>query len=136
MADVNPYGGSFYAATMADAPERRPLNIELDVDVCVIGGGLAGLTIAREVARRGWSVAVLEAHRIAADASGRNAGIVSPGFAERTQAIVDRVGLPRARELWALSDAGVDYIRRTIAETGMPGTPPKDGRLSVRRTDD
>ncbi len=34
--------------------------------------GLAGLTTAREIARRGWSVAVLEAHRIAWNASGRN----------------------------------------------------------------
>ena len=76
---------------------------DLDVDVCVIGAGLAGLTVAREVARRGWSVAVLDAGEVAGGASGRNAGFVSPGFAERIDAIVDRVGLPRAKELWALS---------------------------------
>ena len=94
---------------------------DLDVDVCVIGAGLAGLTVAREVARRGWSVAVLEAQRVAGGASGRNGGFVSPGFAERIDAIVERVGLPRAKELWALSDAGVEYMRRAIAETEMPG---------------
>ena len=45
---------------------------------------------------------------------------MSPGFAERIDAIVERVGLPRAKELWALSEAGVEYMRRAIAETRCP----------------
>src|SRR5215467_10398492 len=74
------YGDSWYAATMVDAPRRPALYSDLDVDVCVIGGGLAGLTAARELARRGWSVVLLEANRLAANASGRNTGFVLPGF--------------------------------------------------------
>src|SRR5580704_15807780 len=121
---------------MAPAAPRGPLTFDLDVDVCVIGGGLAGLTAARELARRGWSVAVLEAQRVAWNASGRNAGFVAPGFAERLEAIVERVGLRRAKELWALSVAGVDYVRATIQETEMPGVDQVAGRLTVRRSDD
>src|SRR5436305_5963261 len=127
---------TWYAATAVASPERRALSHDVDADVCVIGAGLAGLTIAREVARRGWSVAVLEAGEVAGGASGRNAGFVSPGFAERIDAIVERVGLPRAKELWALSVGGVDYIRRAIGETAMSGVEPREGHLSVRRTDD
>src|SRR5690242_15171803 len=134
--DPSRYGPTWYASTAVAAPERPALTHDLDVDLCVIGAGLAGLTVAREVARRGWSVAVLEAGKVAGGASGRNAGLVSPGFAERIDAIVERVGLPRAKELWALSEAGVEYIRRAIAETAMAGVDPRDGRLSVRRTDD
>ena len=134
MSDTeSPYGPTWYAATMVAVPERRALTHDLDVDVCVIGAGLAGLTVAREVARRGWSVAVLEARQVAASASGRNSGFVSPGFSERIDAIVERVGLPRAKELWALSDAGVEYMRRQITESEMPGVQARDGRLSVRR---
>ena len=47
MTDPVAYGGSWYAASLAAAPERGPLTVETDVDVCVIGGGLAGLTAAR-----------------------------------------------------------------------------------------
>jgi glycine/D-amino acid oxidase-like deaminating enzyme len=96
---TEPSSQTWYTATMVAPPERPALTHDLDVDVCVVGAGLAGLTVAREVARRGWSVAVLEADKVAGGASGRNGGFVSPGFAERIDAIVERVGLPRAREL-------------------------------------
>src|SRR5438874_5407110 len=109
-AEPTPFGPTWYAATMVPVAERVPLTYDLDVDVCVIGGGLAGLTTARELARRGWSVALLEAERLAGSASGRNAGFVAPGFAERLDAIIDRVGLRRAKELWRLSADGVTYV--------------------------
>src|SRR5947208_14298672 len=99
---------------MASAPERAPLSGHVDVEVCVVGAGLAGLTTAFELARRGWSVAVVEARRIAWNASGRNTGFVLPGFAQSIGAIVRRVGLDHAKALWALSEEGLEYVRTTI----------------------
>jgi gamma-glutamylputrescine oxidase len=135
MTDPAVYGSSWYAATMVQAPARPPLAHELDVDVCVVGGGLAGLTTAREIARRGWSVALLEANRVAWDASGRNDGFVLPGFGEDIGRVIARVGLPHAKRLWALADTGLDYVRRTIAETEMPGVDPVAGWLDVSKVD-
>jgi glycine/D-amino acid oxidase-like deaminating enzyme len=117
------------------AVERPALTFDVDVDVCVIGGGLAGLTAAREVARRGWSVALLEAQRIGWNASGRNCGFVVPGFAQRIDRVVERVGLDYARVLWQLSQQGLDYVRRTIRDTRMPGVHPVPGWLDVSRVD-
>jgi glycine/D-amino acid oxidase-like deaminating enzyme len=97
---------------------------------------LAGLTVARELARRNWSVAVLEAQRIAWSASGRNCGFVLPGFAETMGQIAERVGLDTARAMWALADAGRAYVRETIAETAMPGADPVDGWLRVAKFDE
>jgi glycine/D-amino acid oxidase-like deaminating enzyme len=135
-SDPTVHGSSWYAATMAASPTWGPLTFDLDVDVCVIGGGLAGLTTAREVARRGWSVAVLEAQRIAWNASGRNCGFVLPGFAEGLDRIIERVGLERAKALWALSKAGVDYVASAMRETRMPGVEPVSGWLNVSKVDD
>src|ERR1700739_93227 len=114
--DTTAYGQSWYAATVVDAPRRPALHVDLDVDVCIIGGGLAGLTAARELARHGWSVAILEARRIAWNASGRNSGVVRPGFAAPVEKIVERIGAPATRSLWDLSQSGVQYIRDAIAE--------------------
>src|SRR5882672_8066966 len=140
MPDMNAserasYAPSWYTATMVPAPERGPLTFDLDVDVCVVGAGLAGLTIAREIARRGWSVAVLETRRIAGNASGRNDGFVLPGFAESMDKIVSRVGLDHAKALWALSEMGLKYVRTTIAETRMPDIAPVAGWLKVSKVD-
>jgi glycine/D-amino acid oxidase-like deaminating enzyme len=127
---------TWYEATRADSPGRPRLTFDLDVDVCVIGGGLAGLTTAREVARRGWSVAVIEANRIGWAASGRNSGFVLPGFSESIDVIVERIGLDHAKQLWALSEAGATYVRDTIHDTGMAGVDPVEGWLKVSKTDD
>src|SRR5579864_2485991 len=135
-ADRAAYGGSWYAATMLPVEPRPPLAVDLDVDVCVIGGGLAGLTTAREVARRGWSVVVLEAGRLADGASGRNTGFVLPGFAADAEKVVARVGFAQAKDLWALAQAGLDYVRDTIAEEGADGIDPEAGWLYVSKVDD
>src|SRR3954464_13392560 len=113
------YTPTWYTATMVPTAMRGPLTFDLDVDVCVIGGGLAGLTAAREVARRGWSVAVLETKRVAWSASGRHCGFVMPGFGSDPRRMVERVGIDLAKALWQLSEGGVDYVRTTIRETGM-----------------
>src|SRR5438067_10811446 len=109
---------------MVPARERGPLTFDLDVDVCVVGGGLAGLTTARELARRGWSVALLESRRIAWNASGRNDGFVLPGFAESMDKVVSRVGLSHAKALWAPSEMGRKYVRATMSEGRLPAVPP------------
>lgn len=135
MTDTDAYGPSLFAATRVAAPERPRLGFDLDVEVCVIGGGLAGLTVGREIARRGWSVAILEGQRIAWNASGRNTGFVLPGFAQEPRALVDRIGGDRAKRLWALSQAGLEYVRDTILETNMPGIERGTGWLLVSKVD-
>jgi glycine/D-amino acid oxidase-like deaminating enzyme len=130
------YTPSWYAATMVPAGERGALAFDLDVDVCIIGGGLAGLTAAREIARRNWSVAVLEQHRIAWHASGRNLGFVVPGFALSMERIIARVGLDHAKALWQLSEDGMRYVTGAIAEARMPGVAPIAGWLKTSKVDD
>lgn len=126
---------TWYALHAVEAPPRGRLSLDTDVDVCVVGGGLAGLTAAREIARRGWSVVLLESRHVGAAASGRNCGFVLPGFHQSLAAIVERVGFDTARALWALSEAGLDYVRDAIVATGMPGVPRVDGWLDVSKQD-
>ena len=65
--------------TDAALRERVRLTFDLDVDICVVGAGLAGLTVALEAARLGASVAVLEGRHVGWNASGNNLGTVIPG---------------------------------------------------------
>lgn len=124
---------TWYDTTTIRRTDRPELDYTAQADVCVVGGGLAGLTTARELARRGWSVVLVEADAIASGASGRNGGFVLDGFALGLADLERRVGLEHAKALHALSREGMDSVRRTIAETRMPGVSIVPGALRVVR---
>ncbi|MBI2718292.1 MAG: FAD-binding oxidoreductase [Rhizobiales bacterium] len=125
---------TWYEATAARGPARRALTGGAEAEVCVIGGGLAGLTAALELARRGVSAILLEAKRLAWGASGRNGGFVSNGFAWGMDGIAARLGLEAARDLYRLSCFGTEYVRREIVE-GDPSIKMGDGWLGCIRYD-
>ena len=65
---------SYYADSANPAPERPALTGDVEADVCVVGGGIAGCTTALFLAERGYQVVLLEGNRIAFGASGRSGG--------------------------------------------------------------
>src|SRR5258705_12073848 len=127
------------ATTANDAaamlPGRSRLSFDLDVDICVVGAGLAGLTVALEAARLGASVAVLEGRHVGWNASGHHLGTVMPGFGVPVGDLIERIGLEDARELWALSKEGADYVRATATEQAIPGIALTEGALEVSNVD-
>src|SRR6266576_2545704 len=99
---------------VARTPQARlRLSFDLDVDICIVGAGLAGLTVALEAARLGASIAVLEGRHVGWNASGHHLGTVMPGFGLPVAELIERIGLEDARELWSLSKEGVEYVRAT-----------------------
>jgi gamma-glutamylputrescine oxidase len=110
---------SYYEASatrpLADDPM---LDGSLEADVCVIGAGFAGLSVALECRARGLSVIVLDAHRPGWGASGRNGGQTLVGFA-KDEVIEKQLGLEGARAAWAMSVEGVALVRERIERYGI-----------------
>src|SRR3981189_1361025 len=118
----------------AGTPQRRlRVTFDLDVDICIVGAGLAGLTVALEAARLGASIAVLEGRHVGWNASGHHLGTVMPGFGVPVGELIERIGMEDARELWALSKEGADHVRATA--TAMPGIALTEGALEVSNVD-
>src|SRR5712692_7122128 len=117
-----------------DAPAMREharLSFDLDVDICVVGAGLAGLTVALESARLGASVAVLEGRHVGWNASGHQLGTVMPGYGLPIGDLIARIGFEDTRELWSLSKQGAEYVRATASEELIPGIALSEGALEV-----
>src|SRR6202163_1358814 len=119
----------------ADMRERPRLSFDLDVDICVVGAGLAGLTVALEAARLGASVAVLEGRHVGWNASGHQLGTVMPGYGLPIGDLIARVGFEDSRELWSLSKEGAEYVRANATEALIPGIAMTEGALEVSNVD-
>ena len=86
------------------------------VDVAVVGAGLAGLSAAYHAKQLtpDRQLAVLEAGRIGAGASGRSTGMVGPGVAQRLSALAQRAGDYAARAFYGASLQAVQATRRLV----------------------
>jgi gamma-glutamylputrescine oxidase len=73
------YPNSWYAATASTLEPFASLQGAAKADVCIIGGGFTGLSSALHLAQAGYSVALVEAHRVGWGASGRNGGHLGCG---------------------------------------------------------
>jgi glycine/D-amino acid oxidase-like deaminating enzyme len=133
MSDISTSAAKGRDATLMT--ERSRLSFDLDADICVIGAGLAGLTVALEAARMGASVAVLEGRHIGWNASGHQLGTVMPGYGLPIGDLIARIGFEDARELWSLSKDGADMVRATATEELIPGIALSEGALEVSNVD-
>ena len=116
------YPASFYAATAHPLAPFAPLAGACEADVCVIGGGFTGLSAALHLAQRGYSVTVLEAHRVGFGASGRNGGQVGTGQRIDQDSLEASYGADTARRLWQIGEEAKGLVKSLMTDHDMPVT--------------
>lgn len=104
---------------MPALPDRSGRPLPDTADVVVIGGGYTGINAARELARRGVAVTLLEARTLGWGASTRNGGIVHPGYKWGPTELVERHGEATGRALYQETLDGYQTVKRLIAEESI-----------------
>lgn len=103
----------YHAFTPED--ERRPqMNGEITADICIIGGGLTGVSAALHLAERGYDTVLLEAGRIGDGASGRNGGQICMGYSSGMEVFERAAGIDAAQRFWAMANEAIDDIQTRI----------------------
>ncbi|WZO99597.1 glycine oxidase ThiO [Isosphaeraceae bacterium EP7] len=97
-------------------------------EVVIVGGGVIGLSIAYELARRGHRSTVVESQAMGRAASWAGAGMIAP---EQTNPRINPIAALRARSA-ALFPAWTEWLR---AETGIDNGYRRTGGVDVAITD-
>ena len=107
---------SYYAASVHVPAPRPPLRGCERAAVCVVGGGIAGCSAALHLAERGYSVVLLEQHRIGWGASGRSGGEVLHGVACAQETLDRLIGADGSRVVWEVASEAVSLTRALIEQ--------------------
>jgi len=105
---------SYYVASAGKIPDYPSLDGSMACDICIVGGGLAGISAALNLAERGYAVVLLEGSKLSHAASGRNGGQVINGFACDMDTIARAVGESGAQEAWQMSLEAIDIIDERV----------------------
>jgi gamma-glutamylputrescine oxidase len=101
---------SYWLAEPREPLTAAPTPDQAETDVVVVGGGVTGCSCALTLAEHGLRVRLVEAHEIAAGASGRNGGFALRGGAMPYDRARQALGVERARRLWQLSEEALDRL--------------------------
>jgi glycine/D-amino acid oxidase-like deaminating enzyme len=122
---------SYWLDTAPDFNEGADGPVEGRSDVVVIGGGFTGLSAALELALRGTSVTVLEAGRIAGQASGRNGGQCNTGVAQDFASLAASVGLEQARAFYRAYESAVQTVESIVTQHRIDCDFVRSGKLKL-----
>ena len=108
------YPDSWYLATAQPLDAFPSLKGSKKYDICIVGAGYTGLSSALHLSNLGYSVAVLDAHRVGFGASGRNGGQLGAGQRIYQDELVSKIGENNADKLWHLASDAVSTVKDII----------------------
>ncbi|MBF6606280.1 MAG: FAD-binding oxidoreductase [Chloroflexi bacterium] len=120
-----------WQAQMPEQPDRTGRELPDTADVVVVGGGYTGLSAARQLARQGAKVVLLEANLLGSGASTRNGGIVHPGYHWGPAELVERYGEVQGRALFREATEGFAYLRALLADERIEADFVHRGHLEL-----
>jgi gamma-glutamylputrescine oxidase len=97
-----------------DHGATMPCRENINADVAIIGGGMAGLSAAQEFNKRGKKVVLLEQYYCGSGASGKSTGFITPNAELSLTDFSKRYNIDVAHTIWDFITSGVNDIRTNI----------------------
>ena len=114
----HPIHDSYWNIT-AERPDYAPLAGGASADIAIIGTGMVGITLAETLKRAGRTVAVIEARRVGAQATGRSTAKLSALHGTMYADITETHG-PQAAAAYARANQdALEYVAQQVADGGI-----------------
>ena len=110
--------GSYWIES-TPAPIFPRLEEPVEVDVAVLGAGIAGITAAMLLKQAGKTVALLESREVLRGVTGHTTAKLTSGHALAYSAITSNFGPDEARLYAQANEAAIEYVRRVTDERGI-----------------
>ncbi|WP_223588233.1 NAD(P)/FAD-dependent oxidoreductase [Neobacillus bataviensis] len=110
---------SLWEATSNNRTQKETLQGEKEADVVIIGGGYTGLSTAYHLLQKGVNTVVLEQHKVGWGASGRNAGMILPGYHHQMNIISKKYGNSVAKNMFEFSLDGINLVKSIVQERNI-----------------
>lgn len=96
-----------------------PLSEDAEVDVCIVGAGLAGLSVAYHLLREGQSVLVVDDNAVGGGETAQTTAHLASALDDRFSELEKLHGETGARLAYLSHDAAISAIERIVAEEGI-----------------
>src|SRR5580704_1267153 len=87
---------------------------DIQADVAIIGGGMAGLSAAQAFQKKNKKVVILEQYYCGAGASGKSSGFITPNAELSLTNFIQKYNGEAAHNIWKNINAGVTFIKNNI----------------------
>lgn len=123
------YDQSVWVSTGKLRPISHPLQEPIETDVAIIGAGFTGLATAYYLQKYGIKTITLEANSVGWGASGRNAGMILPGFKKSYQSLTKKWGMEDARSMLNFSIKSIDTVENIVKENEIDCSFTRNGSI-------
>lgn len=100
-------------------PQHPQLQHNLKTEICVIGGGITGLTVAYELAKRGHEVTVLEGMRLGSGQTSRSTGHLSSQLEEEFQKLLKIHDGEIIKTFWSAHQEAISIFESIITQENI-----------------
>ena len=100
-------------------PSFPTLERERQAEAAVIGGGMAGVLIARELKRRGVDTVVVEANTLASGQTRNTTAKITAQHGPIYHRLIRRLGSEKARQYAAANQNAIAAFRRMVEELSI-----------------
>lgn len=94
--------------------EIKKLNRDIETEVCIIGGGLTGLTTAYYLSKNGIKVTILEKNKLLSHASGNTTGKITSQHGLFYKYLIDSLGKEMAKEYLYANENAIKRIEEIV----------------------